>query len=531
MKTLLAVCIMFICACSGDSNSPASTPSPQPTPPPTPVADVTPPEISLLGNRIVTITQGSTYVDEGVSATDNVDGDISATVAIEGAVNTEELGEYRLSFSVSDSAGNAALPLERIIRVVNDLLFLQARIDTNGAEIVDEPKILATMQLHDADAMIYDGNIGIEIRGSSSQLFEKKSYGFETWDAEGEDTDFPLAGFPAEEDWIFYGPYSDKTFLRNVIIYHLSNNMGRYATRTAFSELTINDEYRGVYVLMEKIKRDKNRVDISKLKDEDITGGYLLKIDKSTGEDDSIDFSFESRFDGFGNTNGLEKIQFIYEYPKPEDINSEQKSYIQNYIHDFEQALQSENFADPEEGYQQFIDVPSFIDFFILNELSHNVDAYRISTFMHKDKGEKLKMGPIWDFNIAFGNVNYCRGQSSEDWSFNFNFYCPEDQFRVPFWWQRLLQDPNFVIALKSRWMALRTDILSTDALIGFINAQTTRIKFSNSSARNFAKFDVLGQWVWPNSFVGATYDQEIDYLINWIERRLIWMDQEIERL
>ncbi len=531
MKTLVLVSILFLCSCSGGSDSTETSPAPAPISPPAPVADTTAPILSLLGESVVSVEQGTTYFDQGASASDDTDGDISSDIVTTGTVNAEELGEYRLNYAVSDGAGNAAEPIERIVRVVNEQLFLQVSIETNGAEIVDEPKILATMQMHEAEALIYSGNIGIEIRGSSSQLFDKKSYGFETWDSQGEDTDFPLAGFPEEEDWIFYGPYSDKSLLRNVLIYQLSNDMGRYATRTAFSELTINGEYRGVYVLMEKIKRDKNRVDISKLKDEDITGGYIIKIDKTTGENESIDFSFASEFDGFGSENGLEKIQFIYEYPKPEDINAEQKNYIQGYIHEFETVLLSENFADPLEGYQKYIDVPSFVDFLISNELSHNVDAYRISTFMHKDKGGKLKMGPIWDFNIAFGNANYCRGHSSEDWAFNFNFYCPGDLLRVPFWWERLLEDPNFVSALKSRWAELRNDVLATEKLTRYINEYATRIKFSNSATRNFAAFDLLGKWIWPNFYVGETYDQEVDFLINWIEQRVLWMDQEIERL
>ena len=128
------------------------------------------------------------------------------------------------------------------------------RIDTDGVSIVDEPKISARLEILEEDEVVEAHQIGIEIRGSSSQMFDKKSYGFETWDENGEDLNVELAGFPEEEDWILYGPYSDKSLLRNVIIYELSNEMGQYASRTALYNLEINDVFLGTYVLMEKIK-------------------------------------------------------------------------------------------------------------------------------------------------------------------------------------------------------------------------------------------------------------------------------------
>ena len=146
------------------------------------------------------------------------------------------------------------------------------KINTYSKEIVDEPKIKGFLEIFQGDEKIEEHNIGIEIRGSSSQFFDKKSYGFETWDEAGEDLNVSLAGYPEEEDWILYGPYSDKSLIRNVLIYNLSNQIDRYATKTKFYNLDINNQFLGVYVLMEKIKRDKNRVDISKNKAEDISG-------------------------------------------------------------------------------------------------------------------------------------------------------------------------------------------------------------------------------------------------------------------
>ena len=159
-------------------------------------------------------------------------------------------------------------------------------------EIVDEPKVPAALTIKRLDSTLYEGIIGIEIRGESSQFFDKKSYGFETWDSQYNDLDVALIGFPEEEDWILYGPFSDKSLIRNKLIYELSNRMGRYTTKTEFVELTINYEYKGLYIFMEKLKRDKNRIDISKLENADIdeeliSGGYIIKIDKSDMEDGS----------------------------------------------------------------------------------------------------------------------------------------------------------------------------------------------------------------------------------------------------
>jgi len=407
------------------------------------------------------------------------------------------------------------------------------RINTQGKSIVDEPKIPARFEILEDDIVIEEHQIGIEIRGSSSQMFDKKSYGFETWNTNGEDLNVELAGFPKEEDWILYGPYSDKSLLRNVIIYELSNKMGQYASRTAFYDLEINDIFLGTYVLMEKIKRDKNRVDISKNKEEDISGGYILKIDKPTGDGGwyNENIAFGSQYSTEGIAIEAPKISFLYEYPDSDDINTEQKLYLQDYIHSFETALTSEDFTNDELGYRQFIDVDSFIDFFILNEISKNPDGFRLSTYLHKDKGEKLKMGPIWDFNIAFGNVDYCEGNLSSGWAHHFNSVCPNDTWLVPFWWNRFLEDPQFVVELKERWNFLRTDILATQTILSRIDELKSELEDKDSVNRNFGKWLVLGKYVWPNAFVGNSYSSEINYLEDWINERLSWMDSAINTL
>ena len=406
-------------------------------------------------------------------------------------------------------------------------------------EIVDEPKVPAALTIKRLDSTLYEGIIGIEIRGESSQFFDKKSYGFETWDSQYNDLDVALIGFPEEEDWILYGPFSDKSLIRNKLIYELSNRMGRYTTKTEFVELTINYEYKGLYIFMEKLKRDKNRIDISKLENADIdeeliSGGYIIKIDKSDMEDGSYtDYnSFQSQFDVFGNENGDIRINFNYEYPKPGEIHANQKNYIKNYFYEFESSLASNNFKDPINGFRKYIDEDSFIDFFILNELSNNVDGYRLSTYLQKDRNEKLVIGPIWDFNLSFGNADYCGGERYDVWCFKFNERCLGDYWNVPFWWNRLLEDEKFVDKLKGRWNQLRLNILSDNNIITLIEEQYS---FLNNETdiinRNFNKWKIFGIYIWPNSFIGNNYYEEIDFLKNWIKERTKWLDESINNL
>ncbi len=415
----------------------------------------------------------------------------------------------------------------------------QIVVNTNGVTIVDEPKIDAQIVISNAAGVSYEGNIGIEIRGASSQMFPKKSYGLETRDENNEDLNVSLLGLPEEEDWVLYAPYSDKSLLRNILIYDLSRDIDRYASRSLFVELTLNDVYLGVYVFMEKLKRDSGRIDINKLKDdensgEDLTGGYILKIDKTAatnlGDGYNDMNSFTSQYAPPDATPGQE-INFLYEYPDAEDITIEQKAYISNYVNDFEDALTGDNFTDPIMGYESYIDVPSFIDFFLLNELSNNVDGYRLSTFMHKDKNGKLKMGPIWDFNLAFGNADYCSGGNSDVWAYKFNERCPNDFWQIPFWWDRLLQDPDFVDLLKARWDTLRGGALSDASIMAKIDGYTEALEKAGAIDANFITWDILGTYIWPNNFVGDSYSEENDFIKDWVLDRALWMEGAINDL
>lgn len=416
-----------------------------------------------------------------------------------------------------------------------EIIFPSMYIATlNNQEIVDDPKIDAELSVVEEQTQL-KYNIGIEIRGSSSQMFPKKSYGFETkTDDYSDDLDVSLGGFPEEEDWILYGPYSDKSLIRNKLTFDLSNSIGFKASKVKFYNLFINNDFKGLYLLMEKIKRDENRVDITKIEDDNVEGGYILKIDKPTGEGVDCNtcyensFSFRSNFDTNGNQSNDSEIYFIYDYPKPKNITDDQKQFIYSIINEFETILASDNFDDPVDGFEKVIDVDSFIDFFIMNEITKNPDGFRLSTYMNKDTGGKLKMGPIWDFNLAFGNVDYCDGMNPEGWIYNFNSICPSDIWQVPFWWKRLMESPDFKNKLKDRWQTLRLNKLSDSSITNRIDSYLEYLNSNKVINQNFYRWTILGQYVWPNYFVGDTHESEISFLKNWINQRLNWMDGQI---
>lgn len=413
-------------------------------------------------------------------------------------------------------------------------------INTGGGTIVDDPKIVADMGIIDNGAgvrnnltdpyNVYNGKIGIEIRGSSSQMFPKKQYGIELRAANGvDDFEASIFGMPKEADWVLFAPYNDKTLIRDALAYRLARSMGGYASRSRYFELVLNNQYMGVFVFLEKVKRGKNRVNIDKLASDEltgdvVTGGYILKLDKTTGGDGS---GFASNHAPEGSKNS-QKIFYQYEYPKGEDIKTEQKTYIRDYMKSFEDALASEQFSDPVNGWTKYADMNSFVDYFIMNELTKNPDAYRLSTFMYKRKdsdGGKLFMGPVWDFNLGFGNVNYCTNGTTTGLVIDFNTICPMDDWQIPFWWKRLWGDITFRKAVSDRWTSLRQNKLSNDVVLGYVDSVANVLNVE-AQQRNFTKWPVIGTYVWPNyKFDFNSYAGEVDWMKQWIRDRMTYLD------
>jgi hypothetical protein len=415
-------------------------------------------------------------------------------------------------------------------------------IETNGQEIPDEPKITADMGIIDngpgqrnavTDSFnVYGGKIGIEIRGSSSQEFPKKQYGIELRDTLGNDVPVSLLGLPPDADWVLSAGYDDKTLMRNALAYFLAGNTGRYASRSRFCELVLNGEYVGVYVLFERIKRDKNRVNITKLKSTDITGdaltgGYIFKVDWNNSPDGE---SWESPYLPYPDAQ--RPIEYIYESPKPADLLEVQKAYLRTFVTDFETAVNDSGFSDSGFVYTRYFDRGSAVDYFLVNEMARNVDAYRLSLYMYKDrdsKGGKLVVGPVWDFNAGFGNVNYHESADTVGWNLLTlpGFVAESGDGPIPFWWNRLSQDSSFWRAIRQRWGALRTGPLATSRILGFVDSIATYI--DEAQQRNFERWPILDVYVAYNAYVGGTYANEIAYLKTWTLDRLAWMDRTLE--
>jgi len=436
--------------------------------------------------------------------------------------------------------------IDDVIRVSGGIVGLTTNlpiviINTYGIEIPDEPKITGHMGIiNNGPGNMnnqydppndYDGFIGIEIRGHSAQMFPKKSYGFETRDEQGENLNVPLLGMPEENDWILYAPYSDKSMLRNFISFYMGSKLDPYCSRMAYCEVIVNNDYKGVYILMEKIKKDENRVNIATLNPEDIsgdelTGGYIVKVDK-------IDPDFVYGIDGWKSIptppypNAM-NITFQYYYPKVEDIAVQQSSYIHEYITTAENTLTGSTYADPNTGYNNYFNTGSFVDQMILNEISKEVDKYRYSTYFYKEKdsdGGKLFAGPAWDFNLGYSNVDYWPpGIDYTGWLYSM---VEPVEWGIMFWWKRLMEDTYYRNLLKTRWYHLRQNELSSDSLEYAIDSITDYI--DEAQQRNYERWPILGEYVWPNyNWQGNDYEDEVEFFETWFYNRISWIDNNI---
>lgn len=411
-------------------------------------------------------------------------------------------------------------------------------IDTEGKTIVDEPKTNVKLKvIYNGEGKVnsltdkvfhYDSYAGFELRGSSSQSFPKKPYGFELRNLKGENNPIALCGLPKESDWILFASYNEKSLMHNVLSMSIARQLGMYASRTRYVEVVVNGSYQGVYVLMEKIKVDNDRVDIADLNEtentgDDLTGGYIIKIDKSTGN------NLGSFVSNYPNRNGS-RSEYFYHLPKT--ITSTQKNYIKDVVRKFEDAVYGSNYKDPQTGYQKYIDVSSFVKMFIVNEVSRNIDGYRISSYFYKDKDSKnpkLIAGPPWDYDISYGNADYCQGNRFDLWAYGFNSICSGDYWQVPGFWDRMISDPYFVDELRAQYFDARKPggVLNDDHLMAEIDAYSKEL--NEGQTRNFQKWKILGQYVWPNPQpIPFSWLGEVNELKTWLKDRLWWLDQNM---
>jgi CotH kinase protein len=413
-------------------------------------------------------------------------------------------------------------------------------INTQGQEIPYDGKISATMGIKyngpgnltyvTDPSNVYDGHIGIGIRGATSAGYPQHPFNVETRDDLGANNDVPILGMPAENDWVLLSNYNDRSLVRNELAFKLARDMGQYAPRTHLCEVLLDSAYRGIYVFGERIKRDSGRVHIAKLTGDentgdDVTGGYILQQNLWDPSN-----SFESNYSPIDHP-GFD-VHFMYEYPGPDTISTQQRDYIAAFVDSLETALYAPDFANAITGYRQYLDVPSFINYFLVNEVARNADGFKKSVFYNKDKnsnGGKLKAGPVWDFDWAWKNIWGCSTSQSTDgsgWTHLVND-CPTDNYSTG-WYIRLLQDSTFTSELRCTYEQYRATVLDTANLFTYIDSIGAVVQ--NAQARHFQKWPILGvSGPAPEVLACATtYAAELDTLKSWITLRLDWLDANI---
>ena len=444
-------------------------------------------------------------------------------------------------------------------------------------------KIPATMRVLDgatnnvadsAKGTLYD--IGIKVRGQSSAMFPKPGYSIEIRDDKGEGTDVSMFGLPPSDDWVLHGPYVDKSMLRNALAYWLFRQAGRYAPRTKHFDLYINGVYRGVYVLVEKIKRGKYRVNVSKLKEDDIagdslTGGYLWAFDKvgtnTGGGGSNNQGGIEA--EGFNTSDGL---NVILHYPKKENIQKQQEEYLKKYLNDLEALFKNGKNGD---GYEKYVDLGSALDYVLHQEVTNNGDSYWCSFFLHKPKNKtnkdgvytegKVTLGPPWDFNLAMSNGGMMYG-GGNSWQIESSSKAPQQgggggmwgggmwgggmgSLKAPNWLVQMWKRSDYQNELKKRWAELRSGVWHTKVMDAYLDSMKTYL--TKAAERNFKRWPNLGQ----NSGQGDTdpqpmkycngsgssgmkmgmggnnantWEGEVEHLRTKMKERMQWMDQKL---
>ena len=330
-------------------------------------------------------------------------------------------------------------------------------------------------------------------RGNSSWNFPKKSYQFKF------DDKYNLFDMPEDKKWLMLANYSDKTMIRNAIAFELGYLSSLdWSPGFHFAEVSINGESKGLYQFTEKVETgDSNRVKIG-------DQGYLLEVDQLDRIDDD-DIAFWTN----------KKLLFVVKDPDLE-WGSVKLEEIESYVNETENILYGETFKHPDLGYSKYIDVDSFVDWYIINEISKNNDAiFFSSVYMNYISGGKLKMGPIWDFDIAFGNINYNNNEKTDGfWVKN------------ALWIERLFEDEKFVNKVKTRYKYFYNN---KNSIIEKSRTYSNQIK--QSRINNESVWNILGKYIWPNYFIGDSFDDEQIYFENWINDRMDWLNKEISKL
>jgi len=431
-------------------------------------------------------------------------GTSGATVAVNGNVQQSgvTLNDYTqaLTYTVTAADGTTkTYKVELYTFTGLPVLYLETE-----APVVSKEEYVKGKMIVDANSKYEQPVTSMQIemrgRGSSTWLMPKRPYRIKLANKTA------MLGMPAAKKWVLLANFADKTLMRNYLALEIARRFeAAFTPRARFVEVILNGEYLGNYLLTDQVEIGPTRINIPELKesspDSDISGGYLLEVDERL--DETVWFR--------------SLLQVAFTVKSPENITTKQLDYIKNYVQQVENTLYSPGFANPTEGYSKYINTETFINWYLVNELLKNNDAvFFSSVFMYKDRNAKLSLGPAWDFDLALGNITYNGNNAPEGW-----------WVRQSVWINRLFDDPVFVQQVKDRWNVLKAQQLST--IFSFIN--TTAEELGNSQKENFNKWDLLYNYTWPNAVSLGSYDSEVQYMKEWLQKRIRWMDTEINKL
>lgn len=362
-------------------------------------------------------------------------------------------------------------------------------LNTNGAAITSkETYVSGTLKLTgNFKDVLFEGKTEVKGRGNSTWDMPKKPYRIKL------DKKASLLGMPESKNWVLLANYADKTLMRNELAFALSRNIGRaFTPASRYVELFLNGSYLGNYQLTEQIKEGKSLVDVE-------DGGYLIEQDLfANGEPEYF----------YTNKN----MPFVIKYPDEKEINQTQRDYIKGHFQKAEDALYAANFTDPVNGYRKYLDVDTYVDFYIVNEVIGNPDAFRSTYMFKKQNDDKIYIGPVWDFDKAANNDNRLGDQLRGLMS--------DAAFEPKIWFKRLMEDQTFRQRIRSRWNELKPKIIALPDAIPAIEK-----KLSISQVRNFTRWDILGRQTYLEMYNSGTWAGDVKYLKDFLTSHIIWLD------
>lgn len=342
---------------------------------------------------------------------------------------------------------------------------------------------------------VVESRVNIKGRGNSSWKFPKKPFRLKF------DEKISLLDMHKDKSWVLIPNYNDKSMLRNSLAFYMSSisNLD-YTPEYHFVELIFNGQYCGTYQLCEKVKISNHRVAVG-------DDGFLVEIDsRAPSEADSRYF-------------GVPYLENVVNIKDPEvEYGDENYRYAKDFVVKAADALYGNNFANQTTGWQAYMDMDSFVDWYLIQEIGKNLDGnFDTSCYMHFARGGKLKMGPIWDMDVAYGNIDQA----------NQTCYYPEG-FHIKYvqWFARLFRDPAFVRRVKERFNYFyrrQNDILAN------INADAQYLKYSAQENDNV--WHLLNIKTWPNYNMWGSYQNEVQDLKTWFVNRMEWLKTQFDAM